>query len=32
MDDRMSEFCVCLNTAARNDDQFSLPWTEYTSL
>jgi hypothetical protein len=25
-------FVFCLNTATENDDQFSLPWTEYTSL
>ena len=23
-------FVFCLNTVAENDDQFSLPWTEYT--
>ena len=25
-------FVFCLNTGTENDDQFSLPWTEYTSL
>ena len=32
-DDQCSvDFVFCLNTGPENDDQFSLPWTEYTSL
>jgi hypothetical protein len=24
-----ADFVFCLNTVTENDDQFSLPWTEY---
>ena len=29
---RSVRFVFCFNGATENDDQFSLPWTEYTSL